>query len=161
MLACWWNFSKNLSASTFSNKIKYGAWRFWRSFAKHKIGLFWPNRNFCAGLSGSFWLPIIHLLWNLAEIRTILKSWQEGDAGPESSLNIATCETMSEFDELESKIQSREQFSLLVSKTLRTPLIVFLISNVECAQGFVNQPVISSSRDGMKLKFVEVISIMK
>ena len=68
---------------------------------------------------------------------------------------------MSEFDELESKIQSREQFSLLVSKTLRTPLIVFLISNVECAQGFVNQPVISSSTDDMKLKFVEVISIMK
>ena len=68
---------------------------------------------------------------------------------------------MSGFDELESRIQNREQFNLLVSQTLRNSLIVLLISNEERAQGFVNQPVISSSRDGMKLKSVEVISIMK
>ena len=45
---------------------------------------------------------------------------------------------MSEFDELESKIQNREQFNLLVSKTLITPLILLLISNIECAQEVVN-----------------------
>ena len=45
---------------------------------------------------------------------------------------------MSEFDELESKIQNREQFNLLVSKTLITPLILLLISNIECAQEIVN-----------------------
>ena len=46
---------------------------------------------------------------------------------------------MSEFDELESKIQNREQFNLLVSKTLTNPpLILLLISNVECAQEVVN-----------------------
>ena len=68
---------------------------------------------------------------------------------------------MSEFDELESKIKNKKQANLLVSKTLIVPLIVLLISNTECAHEVVNHPVISSSRDGMKLKFVEVISIMK
>ena len=68
---------------------------------------------------------------------------------------------MSESDELESKIKNKKQFHLLVSKTLITPLTVLLISNTECAHEVVNHPVISSSRDGMKLKFVEVISIMK
>ena len=57
---------------------------------------------------------------------------------------------MSEFDELESKIQNREQFNLLVSKALINPLIVLLISNIGCAQEVVNHPVISSSRYGMK-----------
>ena len=45
---------------------------------------------------------------------------------------------MSEFVELESKIQNREQFNLLVSKTLTTPLILLLISNIECAHEVVN-----------------------
>ena len=58
---------------------------------------------------------------------------------------------MSEFDELESKIQNREQFNLLVSKALINPLIVLLISNIGgCVQEVVNHPVISSSRYGMK-----------
>ena len=68
---------------------------------------------------------------------------------------------MSEFYKLESKFKNREQFNLFVSKTLITPLIVHLISNIEYAHEVVNHPVISDSRDGMKLKFVEVISIMK
>ena len=71
------------------------------------------------------------------EIRTILKSRQEKDVAPESFI-ITTCETMSEFDELESKIQNREQFNLLVSKALITPLILLLISNIECALEMVN-----------------------
>ena len=45
---------------------------------------------------------------------------------------------MSEFDELESKIQNREQFNLLVSKTLITPLILLLTSNIEYAQETLN-----------------------
>ena len=45
---------------------------------------------------------------------------------------------MSEFDKLESKIQITEQFNLLGSKALITPLIVLLISNIECAQEVVS-----------------------
>ena len=45
---------------------------------------------------------------------------------------------MSEFDKLESKIQITEQFNLLGSKALITPLIVLLISNIKCAQEVVN-----------------------
>ena len=62
---------------------------------------------------------------------------------PESSFNITTCETMSEFDELENKIQNRKQFNLLVKKTLINPLNVLLISNIECAQGIVNHRMMS------------------
>ena len=81
----------------------------------------------------------------LTEIRTILKIRQGKDVAPES-LNISTCETMSVSDELESKIQNREQFNLLVSKTLITPLILLLISNIECAQEVVNHRYLNFQR---------------